>query len=59
MRICKVSYSVLQMERILARSQFVFPLERFQLHHFRGQAGFHMQALQSVYTYIAKVTNEA
>ena len=59
MRICKVSYSVLQMERILARSQFVFPLERFQLHHFRGQAGFHMQALQSVCTYIAKVTNEA
>jgi hypothetical protein len=47
------------MERILARSQFVFPLERFQLHHFRGQAGFHMQALQSVCTYIAKVTNEA
>ena len=48
--------SVLQ---CLALSQFVFPLERFQLHHFRGQAGFNMQALHEVCTYIAIVTNEA
>ena len=54
-----MSYSVLQcltMERILALSQFVFPLESFHLHHFRG--GFD-QALQAVCTYIAKVSNEA